>query len=124
MFSVYKTVHPPTGIENAIYCSFLSPNESNLITASNNKLNVYRLNSEYNKSKKLKLQNAETFNLFGNISTMASCRYGAMTKDALIIAFDDAKVRVIFPKKLFLIRLQFLRLINYKFFSKDFNSRI
>ena len=101
MFSVYKTVHPPTGVENAIYCNFLSAKERNLITASTNRLQVYRLANENNisinntntKSKsKLKLECIESFNLFGNISTMASCRYGSMTKDALIIAFDDAKV--------------------------------
>ena len=99
MFSVYKTVHPPTGVENAIYCNFLGAKERNLITASTNRLQVYRLANEScssinnNKSKsKLKLECIESFNLFGNISTMASCRYGSMTKDALIIAFDDAKV--------------------------------
>ncbi len=92
MFGVYKSVHPPTGIESSIYCNFLGPNERNLITASTNRLQVFRLNHENNKSKKLKLECMETFHLFGNISTMASCRYGSMNKDALIIAFDDAKV--------------------------------
>jgi len=92
MFSVYKTVHPPTGVENSIYCNFLGPNERNLITSSTNRLQVYRLINENSKSKKLKLECMETFYLFGNISSMASCRYGPMNKDALILAFDDAKV--------------------------------
>lgn len=92
MFGVYKSVHPPTGIESSIYCNFLGPNERNLLTASKNRLQVFRLNHENEKSKKLKLECMETFHFFGNISTMASCRYGPMNKDALIIAFDDAKV--------------------------------
>ena len=114
MFGVYKTVHPPTGIENSIYCNFLGPNERNLITTSVNRLQVYRLNHESNKSKKLKLECMETFNLFGNVSTMASCRYGSMNKDALILAFDDAKVRPFFLiiKKVNLISLIYLLVIN------------
>lgn len=92
MFSIYKTVHQPTGIENAIFCNFINPKDRNLITAAANVLQVYRLNAEDNKSKKLKFECIETFTLFGNVSTMASCRYGSMVKDALILAFDDAKV--------------------------------
>ena len=47
---------------------------------------------DYTESKKLKFECIETFTLFGNVNAMASCRYGSMMKDALILAFDDAKV--------------------------------
>jgi cleavage and polyadenylation specificity factor subunit 1 len=110
MFSVYKTVHPPTGIDNSLFCNFLDENELNLITSSANRLQVYRLNqsslepqtinankqppaSSNNAKNKLKLEYVEQFTFYGQISSIKSCRYRkSMTKDALIIAFADAKV--------------------------------
>lgn len=93
MFTLYKTVHPPTGIDCSVYCSFLSPREHNLITASGNKLQVYRFNFDPNsKSNKLKLECFDTFCFYGTICAIKSCRYGSMQKDALVIAFSDAKV--------------------------------
>lgn len=95
VFSIYKTIHQPTGIENAIYCNFINPTHKNLITSSANILQVYRLNADDTKSKKVKFELAETFTLYGNVSAMASCRYGSMIKDALILAFDDAKLSIV-----------------------------
>lgn len=93
MFTVFKTVHPPTGIDCSVYCNFLSAKEQNLITASGSKLQVYRFNVDPNsKANKLKLECFETFNFYGTICCMKSCRYGLMQKDALVLAFSDAKV--------------------------------
>ena len=113
MFSVYKTVHPPTGIDNSVFCNFLDENELNLITSTANRLQVYRLNQSslaepqiisanfnkqqsvptYNAKNKLKLECVENFTFYGQISSIKSCRYRkSMSKDALIIAFADAKV--------------------------------
>lgn len=93
MFTVYKTVHPPTGIDCSVYCSFLSPKEHNLITSSCNKLQIYRFNFDPNsRSNKLKLECFDTFYFYGTISCIKPCRYGSMQKDALVIAFSDAKV--------------------------------
>lgn len=104
MFTLYKTVHPPTGIDCSVYCSFLSAKEHNLITASGNKLQIYRFHtSEQQQSKgessssssKLKLECFDTFYFYGTICCMKACRYGSMQKDALIIAFADAKVSIV-----------------------------
>lgn len=92
MFSIYKTLHPPTGIDNSVFCNFVSSKEQNLIVSSANKLQIFRLNPESSKNKKLNLECVDTFHLYGNISCMKSCRYGSMVKDALILAFEDAKV--------------------------------
>ena len=94
MFSVYKTVHPPTGIDNSVYCYFINQGEPNLITSSANRLSIYRLNEDPSSSNnaKLKLECVETFTLHGQICAIKPCRYGNMTKDALIIAFANAKV--------------------------------
>jgi len=56
---------------------------------------VYRLNPDYNKNKKLRLECIETFNLYGTIIAMEKCRYGNMTKDALILVFADAKLSIV-----------------------------
>jgi cleavage and polyadenylation specificity factor subunit 1 len=92
MFSVYKTVHPPTGIDNSVHCYFINSNEQNLITSSANRLNVYRLVPDPMNSTKSKLECVETYYLFGHICSIKPCRYGNMNKDALVIAFADAKV--------------------------------
>jgi cleavage and polyadenylation specificity factor subunit 1 len=110
MFSVYKTVHPPTGIDNSVYCYFINNHEQNLITSSANRLQVYRLNADYaSSSKKLKLECLETYTLHGQICSIKACRYGNMTKDALIIAFADAKVT---------------KYINQSFVFKEKNHKI
>lgn len=98
MFSVYKTVHPPTGIDNSVFCYFINSKEQNLIISNANRLQIFRLNPDLNKQKKQKLECIETFNFYGNIVAMKSCRYGSMTKDALVLAFDDAKVQLFFFK--------------------------
>jgi cleavage and polyadenylation specificity factor subunit 1 len=92
MFSVYKTVHPPTGIDISVHCNFFNSKEQNLVIASANRLQIYKFNPDHAKNKKLKLECVETFSLYGTITAMKSCRYGSMTKDALVLVFGDAKV--------------------------------
>ena len=92
MFSVYKTVHPPTGIDLSIHCNFFNSKDQNLVIASANRLHVYKFNPDHTKNKKLKLECVETFNFYGTITAIKCCRYGSMTKDALILVFSDAKV--------------------------------
>lgn len=101
MFTLYKTVHPPTGIDCSVYCSFLSSKEHNLITASGNKLQIYRFHGDQQQKQqikpasKLKLECFDTFYFYGTICCMKPCRYGSMQKDALVIAFADAKVSIV-----------------------------
>jgi cleavage and polyadenylation specificity factor subunit 1 len=111
MYSLYKTLHAPTGVEQSVYCYFLNSKEASLITASGNQLHVYHLNTDGRDDKttatmtttqvakttndKLKFECVEKFDLFGNVCSMACCRYGNMTKDALILAFMDAKLAIV-----------------------------
>ena len=43
MYCMYKQLHPPSGIEHAVYCNLLSPTEQHLVIATVNVLQVYRL---------------------------------------------------------------------------------
>ncbi|RNA20066.1 Cleavage and polyadenylation specificity factor subunit 1 [Brachionus plicatilis] len=102
MHSLYKTIHPPTGIDNSVYCNFRSSTENNLITSCSNRLNVYRFyachvpsDTNDTPSIKNKLELVESFLLYGTISSIKSCRYGNMNKDSLIIAFKDAKLSIV-----------------------------
>jgi len=99
MFSIFKTIHPPTGIEHAVWARFLSPLENNLILSSANYLYVYRINFHTNKFECL-----HTFTLWGNICSLTACRLGAsssssssliQSKDALFLSFMDAKLSLI-----------------------------
>jgi cleavage and polyadenylation specificity factor subunit 1 len=89
MFSVFKTIHPPTGIEHAVWARFLSPLESNLILSSANYIYVYRLTNSTSKFECL-----HTFTLWGNICSMTTCRLNS-PKDALFLSFMDAKLSLI-----------------------------
>ena len=95
MFSIYKTIHPPTGIEHAVWARFLSPLENNLILSSANYLYVYRIHSQTNQ-----LECLHTFVLYVNICSITVCRLGPSSsaipsKDALFLAFTDAKLSLI-----------------------------
>ncbi|UJR31418.1 hypothetical protein I4U23_018911 [Adineta vaga] len=90
MFSIYKTIHPPTSIEHAVWAHFISPLENNLILSSANHLYVYRIDNQTTKFECL-----HTFILWGNICTITPCRLGPLVKDALFLSFMDAKLSLI-----------------------------
>ncbi|CAF4734805.1 unnamed protein product [Rotaria sp. Silwood1] len=99
MFSIYKTIHPPTGIEHAVWARFISPLENSLILSSANYLYVYRITSHA-----LKFECLHTFVLWGNICSITPCRLGPSSssssslipsKDALFLSFMDAKLSLI-----------------------------
>jgi cleavage and polyadenylation specificity factor subunit 1 len=97
MFSIYKTIHPPTGIEHAVWARFVSPSENNLILSSANHIYVYRVDIHT-----LKFECLHTFILWGNICSITPCRLGpssssssVQSKDALFLSFMDAKLSLI-----------------------------
>ncbi|CAF0866518.1 unnamed protein product [Adineta steineri] len=90
MFSIYKTIHPPTSIEHAVWSRFITPLENNLILSSANHIYVYRINNHTTQFECL-----HTFILWGNICTITPCRIGSLTKDTLFLSFMDAKLSLI-----------------------------
>lgn len=93
MFSIFKTIHPPTGIEHAVWARFLSPLENNLILSSANHLYIYRINNQTTKFECL-----HTFVIWGNICSITPCHFSSSlipTKDALFLSFMDAKLSLI-----------------------------
>ena len=46
MFSIYRELHPPTSIENAVECYFFNKKEKNIVITSINELFVYRVFNE------------------------------------------------------------------------------
>ena len=93
MFSIYKTIHPPTGIEHAVWARFLSPIESNLILTSANHMYIYRILG----SSGPKFECLHTFTLWSNICSITPCRLNPSTlsKEALFLSFMDAKLSLI-----------------------------
>ena len=43
VFTLYKQIHPATGIELSIYCNLVHPTEKCLVVAGVNQLQVYKL---------------------------------------------------------------------------------
>ncbi|XP_071082054.1 cleavage and polyadenylation specificity factor subunit 1-like [Haliotis cracherodii] len=106
MYSVYKQIHPPTGIEHCVYCNFFNSWEKNLVIAGVNQLHVYRLNSELEMSetpeeemladsRRTRLENLATFTLFGNVMSMQTVKLAGSQRDALLLSFSDAKLSVL-----------------------------
>ena len=43
MYSIHKTMHPPTGIELSLYCNLMGQGDQQLVVAGSNMLKVFRL---------------------------------------------------------------------------------
>uniref|UniRef100_A0A673HEF1 Cleavage and polyadenylation specificity factor subunit 1-like n=1 Tax=Sinocyclocheilus rhinocerous TaxID=307959 RepID=A0A673HEF1_9TELE len=96
MYAVYRQAHPPTAVEFAVYCNFISSQEKNLVVAATSQLYVYRIIYDVEvrwgdgKSRKEKL---EQF-VFEWMS-MASVQLAGTNRDALLLSFKDAKLSVV-----------------------------
>ncbi|KAA0710565.1 Cleavage and polyadenylation specificity factor subunit 1 [Triplophysa tibetana] len=106
MYAVYRQAHPPTAVEFAVYCNFISSQEKNLVVAGTSQLYVYRIiydvestskseKSSDSKSRKEKLEQVASFSLFGNVMSMASVQLVGTNRDALLLSFKDAKLSVV-----------------------------
>lgn len=106
MYAVYRQAHPPTAVEFAVYCNFISSQEKNLVVAGTSQLYVYRIiydvestskseKSSDGKSRKEKLEQVASFSLFGNVMSMASVQLVGNNRDALLLSFKDAKLSVV-----------------------------
>lgn len=105
MFSICKQTHPATGVEHAISCNFFSKNERSLVLAGANIIKVFKLIPDIEaKSKekvsdiyppKSKLECVAQFNVFGNVMSVESVNLANSPRDALLLAFSDAKLSVV-----------------------------
>uniref|UniRef100_A0A8C1A8B5 Cleavage and polyadenylation specificity factor subunit 1 n=1 Tax=Cyprinus carpio carpio TaxID=630221 RepID=A0A8C1A8B5_CYPCA len=100
MYAVYRQAHPPTAVEFAVYCNFISSQEKNLVVAATSQLCVYRIIYDvevrgHGKSRKEKLEQVASFSLFGNVMSLASVQLAAANRDALLLSFKDAKLSVV-----------------------------
>uniref|UniRef100_A0A672NCQ9 Cleavage and polyadenylation specificity factor subunit 1 n=1 Tax=Sinocyclocheilus grahami TaxID=75366 RepID=A0A672NCQ9_SINGR len=100
MYAVYRQAHPPTAVEFAVYCNFISSQEKNLVVAATSQLYVYRIIYDVEvrwdgKSRKEKLEQVASFSLFGNVMSMASVQLAGTNRDALLLSFKDAKLSVV-----------------------------
>ncbi|KAJ8942078.1 hypothetical protein NQ318_004103 [Aromia moschata] len=106
MFSICKQNHPATGVEHAISCYFFNKVERCLVTAGANILKVFRLVPDVDaKSRterysefyppKSKLECIAQYQLFGNIMSIETVSLANSQRDALLLAFSDAKLSVV-----------------------------
>uniref|UniRef100_A0A8C1A824 Cleavage and polyadenylation specificity factor subunit 1 n=1 Tax=Cyprinus carpio carpio TaxID=630221 RepID=A0A8C1A824_CYPCA len=100
MYAVYRQAHPPTAVEFAVYCNFISSQEKNLVVAATSQLCVYRIiydveSTSKSENRKEKLEQVASFSLFGNVMSLASVQLAAANRDALLLSFKDAKLSVV-----------------------------
>uniref|UniRef100_A0A673HEC0 Cleavage and polyadenylation specificity factor subunit 1-like n=1 Tax=Sinocyclocheilus rhinocerous TaxID=307959 RepID=A0A673HEC0_9TELE len=96
MYAVYRQAHPPTAVEFAVYCNFISSQEKNLVVAATSQLYVYRIIYDYPVdyyyySRKEKLEQVFVFEWM----SMASVQLAGTNRDALLLSFKDAKLSVV-----------------------------
>lgn len=102
MYSLVRTVHPATGVEHSISCSFFHIREKNLVVAGANVLRVFQMvpdldnfKREEGGSPKLKLECVGTWSLFGYVQSIQSVRLTGAERDSLLLSFKDAKLSLV-----------------------------
>uniref|UniRef100_T1JE89 Cleavage/polyadenylation specificity factor A subunit C-terminal domain-containing protein n=1 Tax=Strigamia maritima TaxID=126957 RepID=T1JE89_STRMM len=88
MFAIHKQLHPPTGVEHAIFCHFFNRREKNLILSGANQLRVFKLYGN-------KMECSQTFELYGNIMSLQSVQLPESSRDYLLLSFRDAKLSIV-----------------------------
>lgn len=107
MFSICKQNHPATGVEHAIVCYFFNKVEKSLVTAGANVIKIFKLVPDVelikSRSEKLsefqppksKLECIAQYTLFGNVMSIQSINLANSARDALLLAFSDAKLSIV-----------------------------
>jgi cleavage and polyadenylation specificity factor subunit 1 len=106
MFSICKQSHPATGVEHAIACHFFNKSEKSLVTTGANIIKVFRLIPDVDAKSRIdkytetnppksRLECVAQYSLFGNIVSMQSVNLANSPRDALLLAFTDAKLSVV-----------------------------
>ncbi|KAJ3189114.1 mRNA cleavage and polyadenylation factor subunit [Gaertneriomyces sp. JEL0708] len=102
IYSLYKELLPPSGIDHVATASFTGPEVTNLIVAQSNLLRIYEVNEKIqgnsgeslDRIARLRLVHEEYLN--GIITSIGTVRtatgVGAQGLDSLLLAFKDAKV--------------------------------
>ena len=110
MYIINKTIHPPTAVDNSIYCHFYSRQEKNLLITCNNLLKVYRLVREgadsttesgdenvqqTSQDEKVRLECRQTFTFYGKIIAIEAVSFPGSARDSLLMCFPEAKISVV-----------------------------
>lgn len=109
MFSLFKQTYPATGVEHSIYCRFFGGPEKNLVVAGANVLRVFRLIPNIDdkgvkkepgeqvdgQPPKMKLECLASYNLFGNIMSIAAVSLPGSHQDTILMSFSHAKLSLI-----------------------------
>lgn len=106
MYSYSKQIHPPTVVEQSIYCNFYNDSERNLVVGGSNQIKVYRLvstnpandlstSTESTASDQAKLECLQTFHFFGEITSINHVRLNKSVRDSILITFMDAKLSIV-----------------------------
>eukprot|EP00124_Ichthyophonus_hoferi_P004485 Ihof_evm3s501 gene=Ihof_evmTU3s501 len=102
MYSYYKTAHQSTGVEFCLEANFTGPNDSNLIIARTDVLEIYRLrerplkqNAVVSGQGNAHVELVARYQLHGNVvGLMSACMEPGQT-DLLFLACKEAKISVL-----------------------------
>lgn len=123
IYSICHTIHPATSVEHSVECHFYNLDETNLVVAGSNRLNVYRIidydetianKSTYSRSNQsngnlasfrdrnedqtVLLEHLQTFELYGTVASLTKIKLGnrhTYERDSLVMSFPDAKLSIV-----------------------------
>lgn len=91
MYSVCQTIHSATTVEHSIKCKFYNPDETCLVVAGANQLNVYKIID----NQKYILEFSQSFELYGNTASMQKISLGKQRRDSIVLSFHNAKLSIV-----------------------------
>lgn len=96
MYSLYSELLPPSGVDLAIACDFVSI--TNIVLAKGNLLQVYAIKPTRQSESALPSANIyllHEFNLNGTVCSIQSASLPGSRLDCLILSFKDAKLSIV-----------------------------
>lgn len=93
MYSICQTIHPATTIEHSIKCKFYNKDETCLVVAGANQLNVYKIVTTSKENNKLEF--AQSFELYGTTASMQKISLGKQRRDSIVLGFHNAKLSIV-----------------------------
>ncbi|KAK9727894.1 mRNA cleavage and polyadenylation factor subunit [Basidiobolus ranarum] len=102
MYTLFREVFPPTGVEHAVQANFISSNVTNLIVAKTSILQIFTVVTEHAPDSQTnteisvaRLELFSQYKLHGNIASIGVVKTVSSGGDSLLLSFKDAKLSLI-----------------------------
>jgi cleavage and polyadenylation specificity factor subunit 1 len=121
-YPLYKTLHPPTGVEECCTGSIFGDNEINLIVAKTSLLQIFRIKRAASHLRDTataivgtpKLELLVEKSMHGNIESVGVVRLPGSKRDSIVLSYKDAKV-ILKQQMLFIYLIYIFNVKTFQF---------